>query len=167
MDKIQDIVKLLIQQCKVESLSATELVKELSGLFEKVSLLEKDNLSKKEEIDQIVESKKLKVEELNKKIEELKKELFNYKQNFVIPAAEFRQKENDLKIEKFKFDVEREYKNRELGIYSEFVRSLTTTTITKEYKSGGQNGYSYSKEHYVDKPNFPFPSTAIKFGDEK
>lgn len=155
-ETIQETVKLLIQQCKIESLSSTDLIKELSNLFDKVSFLEKDNINKQEKVDRLIKEKF----NLEEHIAELKKE-------FVYPAMELKKKTDSLEREKFKFDIEKEYKDREVVIYKEFVRCLTAShTFSESYNAGQASGAYHHKSQNVDKPSFP-SRTEVKFGDEK
>lgn len=162
-DKLQELIKSIIQQCKIDSMSTKDLVKELSILFESVQRLEN-------EVDKLNNKIKTDSSEYYKIKESLEEEIKSYKKNYVIPALELKRQKEELEKETFKFNVEKEYKNREVQIYKELLR-VRSAAITQEesyhnYSSGG-SGSNYSRNQSINSGSFPDAICKIKFGDEK
>lgn len=153
---INEVIKTLIQQCKIESISTKDLVKELSELFDEVKQLEKRNNYLTEE---------LKKEKLS--YSEIENKLNKYKREYITPIEELKKLKDELFKEKFKFDIEKEYQRREIVIYQEILKTVTCSiTHSENYSSGSGNNY-YNKHQNVDKPSMPNSGFTTKFGDEK
>ena len=152
--EIKDLIKSLVQQCNIDSISTKDMAKELGQLYTQVESLE---------------AQRKRLEELhNGKATELLKvqtELADFKRNFVDPVETLKTKRVAFEQEKFKFDVEKEYMKREVEIFKEIVKSLTTNHSMSESYYGGNNGSNWSKSPITDKPVIP-GATNIKMDSE-
>lgn len=156
--EIKDIIKSLLQQCNIESISTKNLTNELGDLYNSV-----DNLELK--LKQAQDCNKRKCDELDSYL----KLMVIYQRDYVTPKDELDKKMRDLEREKFKFEVEREYQKREVVIYKELVASLTAKRSSYENYSSydGSNGASSNRSYglNIEKPNFPQNSPDFKIGE--
>ena len=150
--EIKDIIKSLVQQCNIESISTKDMAKELGQLYTQVETLEQ-------------EKKRLQESFINmsKERDNLTNQLREYKVSHVEPVETLKFKKAEFDKEKYKFEVEREYMKREVEIYKEIVRSLTASHTPSEYYNSG-NGSNWSKNMVTDKPGLP-GAVSIKIGD--
>jgi len=142
--EIKDLIKSLVQQCNIESISTKDMAKELGQLYTQVENLD---------------AQKKRLEETNtSKCNELIKaqqELADFKRTFVDPVTTLQAKRVTFEQEKFKFDVEKEYMKREVDTFKEIVKSLTCSHSVAESYYGGNNGSNWNKNQVTDKPNLP------------
>lgn len=142
--KIKEIVKGLVQQCNIEAISTKSLATELTNLYSSIETLERD-----------LESYKTFNTQAEKANAQLRLEYENYKRTYVDPVEALKADRAKFDKEKFKFEVERMYQQREVEIYREIVRSLTVSRNYSESYYGGGNGSSWSKQDSTDKPSLP------------
>lgn len=152
--EIKALIRNLVQQCNIESISTKDLAKELGKLYQEIESLE--SLNKQLDANCTLNAKALTKE---------RSEYAEFKAKYVEPVDSIEKRKQELDKERFKFDVEREYAKRENEIYKEIVRSLTTTHGQNESYYGGNNGASYNRSQIVDKPNLPGNPFAI--GEKK
>ena len=150
MADLKDVIKSLVQQCNIESISTKDLTKELTTLYGSVEQLES-------------EIKRLKASEevQNKDRIRAQDELAQYKRTHVEPADKLAKDRIAFEREQFKFSVEKEFLKKETDIYKELVRSLTATVMKNESWNGGNNGGYWSKGEQSDKPMLPNAGTAV------
>lgn len=142
--EIKDIIKSLVQQCNIDSISTKDLIKELTDLYQKVETLES-------ETEKASKDKSYWFNEYQQAEQALK----DFKVQYVTPAEELAKQKAQLEQDKFKFDVEKGFAVREVEIYKEIVRSLTVSYSFNENYSGGSNGSYYNRYSQGDKPNLP------------
>lgn len=151
-DNIQDAIKNLINLCKLESLQTKDLVSELSELFDKVKNLE----------EKVAELKERKKEILDEK-EKCEYRLSEFKNIYVTPVDKIKADNRELEKQKFKFEVEKVYMEREVNIYKEIICSLTSKSGMSESFNSGGNGAYWNKSFATDRPRLP---DCPKFKDE-
>lgn len=145
---VSQVIKSLVQQCNIKALQSKDLVRELTTLYQSVENLERDL--------QLAEDRK---KNLTEKLVSVEDELRRYKETYVTPVEQLKTDRANFDKEKFKFDVEREYAKREIVIYTELVKNLTSVRSTSESYYGGNNGTSWNHNQVLDKPCLP-PSQA-------
>lgn len=150
----QELIKNILQQCKIDALSTKDLVQELTELYGKVGQLEID-----------LKNCQGYYKEEKSKFEQSQKELNMYKIEFVTPLIENKKIKDELAKEKFKFEVEKTYKDREITIYQEILKTVTSSISNSENYYGGNNGSNWNKSQNVDKPSMPNVDSKIKFGE--
>ena len=151
MADLKDVIKSLVQQCNIESISTKDLTKELSSLYDKVLSLEQENKNNHE-----VNTS------LRNQLRAAEENLAKYKTTHVDPVDKIKTDREAFEKEKFKFDVEKEFLKKEVDIYKELTRSLTCTVQRNENWYGGNSGGSWSKGESADKPVLPGTGSQVK-----
>lgn len=132
-DQLSKIIEKLSQQINVEAISKKDLVQELTTLYAEVKKLEIGNKNFKESI----EKKDKKIVKLEQDIipsEKLKK-----------AALELTRQEKDHKEEKFKFDIEKEYIERENTRLNEILMAILATKSVNYYDSSNGSSMNYNE----------------------
>lgn len=141
MSEVSKLIKQLSQQVNLDSISTKDLVATMSDLYNKVEQLEKDKTmyaARYEEYRILADKCQTELAAIN------------------IPLAEIETGKKKLADDQFKFTIERKYLEREVQIYSEFVRAMTSQ-IAKYTSSSSGNGSYVNENVSVYGPSFPSP----------
>lgn len=146
MAEIKDIIRSLVQQCNVESISTKNLAHELGELYGRVERLQ-------DEVKSANESLAIYRKETEKAREELEK----YKRTYVDPVDLITANRRQLDLDTFKFNLEKEYLSRENNILKETLRVVTSNVSFDESYNGGSHGSSghYNKHTRFNDANLP------------
>jgi len=133
MNNIEQVIKKLSEQVNIKAISTVDLVKELEILYSSVSKLNKSNDSLQRQLDI-----------LSKTNGELTREIVPTK-NLQKKEKEFEQELKEFGKLKFKFDVEKEYIERENNRMNEILKALLSTRNISYNDHGNNSSMNYSE----------------------